>query len=53
MNEDPRAKHPFTGVISGPSVSGKSSFCIKLLQNPESLSTESRFDGDILWCNGE
>ena len=29
---------------------GKSSFCIKLLENLESLSIETRFDGGILWC---
>ena len=53
MCEDLRFKHPFTCIISGPSGSGKSSFCIKLLQNLESLSTETRFDGGILWCYGE
>ena len=53
MSEDLRFKHPFTCIISGPSGSGKSSFCIKLLQNLESLSTETRFDGGILWCYGE
>ena len=53
MCEDLRFKHPFTCIISGPSGSGNSSFCIKLLQNLESLSTETRFDGGILWCYGE
>jgi hypothetical protein len=53
MYDDLRYKHPFTCIISNPSVSGKSSFCIKLLQNLESLSTESMFDGGILWCYGE
>ena len=53
MCEDLRFKHPFTCIISGPSGSGKSSFCIKLLQNLESLSTETRFDGGILWWYGE
>ena len=53
MCEDLRFKHPFTCIISGPSGSGKSSFCIKLLQNLESLSTETKFEGGILWCYGE
>ena len=53
MCEDLRFKHPFTRIISGPSRSGKSSFCIKLLQNLESASTETRYDGGILWCYGE
>ena len=50
MCEDLGFKHPFTCFISGPSGSGKSSFCIKLLQNLESLCTENTFDGGILWC---
>ena len=53
MCEDLRFKHPFTCIISGPSGSGKSLFCIKLLQNVESLSTETNFDSGILWCYGE
>ena len=53
MCEDLRFKHPFICIISGPSGSGKSSFCIKLLQNLGSFSTETRFDGGILWCYGE
>ena len=51
--EDLGFKHPFTCIISGPSGSGKSSFSIKLLQNLGSLSTETEFDGGILWCYGE
>ena len=45
MSEDLRYKQPFTCIISGPSDSGKSSFCIKFLQNLESLSTETKFGG--------
>ena len=36
-----------------PRGSCKSSFCIKLLQYLESLSTETRVDGSILWCYGK
>ena len=53
MSRDLRFKHLLTCNISGHSGSGMSSFCIKLLQNFESLSTETRFDGGVLWCNGE
>ena len=53
MSKDLRFKHPFTCIISGPSCSGKSSFCIKFLQILESLSTETKFGGGILWCYGE
>ena len=53
MYEDLGFKHLFTCIITGPSWSGKSSFCIKLLQNLESFSTETKFDGGILWCCGE
>ena len=53
MCEDLRFKHLFTCIINGTSGSGKSSFCIKLLQNLGSLSTETNFNGGILWCYGE
>ena len=53
MSQDLRFKHPFTCIISGPSGSGKSSFCIQLLQNLEALCTEPNFDGGILRCYGE
>jgi len=39
--------------VSGPSVSGKSSFCIRFLQNLEALCTERNFDGGIIWCYSE
>jgi GTPase SAR1 family protein len=51
--EEIKFKAPFTCIISGPSGSGKSSFCIRLLQNLKSLCTESRFDGGIIWCYSE
>ena len=53
MSEDLRFKHSFACSISGSSGSGKSSFCMKLLQNLESLSTETKFDGGSLWSCGE
>ena len=53
MSEDLRFKHPFTCIISGTSGSGKSSFCIKLLQNLESLFTDPKFGGGIMFCYGE
>jgi pantothenate kinase-related protein Tda10 len=46
-------KVPFTCIISGPRGSGKSSFCIGLLQNLKSLYIESRFDGGIILCYSE
>ena len=52
MCKDLRFKHTFICILNGPSGSGKSLFCIKLLQKLESLSTENRFDGGILWCYG-
>ena len=30
---DPRFKHPFTAIIAGPSRSGKSMFCMRLIRN--------------------
>jgi len=46
-------KHPFTCNVAGPTGSGKTSFCIKLLTNLETLCTESRFGGGIIWCYSE
>ena len=51
MSEDLRFRHPFTCIISAPSISGKSSFCIKFFA--KSLSTETKFGGVILCCYGE
>jgi hypothetical protein len=47
-----RFKHPFTSIVSGPTGSGKSSFCIRSLQNLTSLCTE-HFSGGIIWCYSE
>ena len=30
---DPRFMHPFTAIIAGPSSSGKSMFCMRLIRN--------------------
>ena len=32
---DPRFMHPFTAVIAGPSQSGKSMFCMRLIRNAQ------------------
>jgi hypothetical protein len=53
MSRDLRFKHPFTCIISVPSGSGKSSFCIRFLEHLDTLRTETVFDGGILWCYGE
>jgi hypothetical protein len=53
MSHDLRFKHPFSCITSGPSGSGKSSFCISFLQNFDTLCTEPNFDGGILWYNDE
>ena len=47
------SENPFTCIASGPTGSAKTSFCIKLLQNPNSLCTESKFMGRIIWCYSE
>ena len=46
-------KNPFTYIVAGPTVSGKTSFVMKLLHNLKSLCTESRFEGGIIWCYSE
>jgi hypothetical protein len=48
--QDLKFKHPFTCIISRPTGSGKSSFCIRLLQNLDALSTGPDFRGGIVWC---
>jgi GTPase SAR1 family protein len=53
MCDDLKFKHPFTCIISGPTGSGKTSFCIKFLRHLDSLSTEANFNGGITWCFGE
>ena len=50
MDDDLRFKHPLTYIISGPTGSGKLSFCIRLLQIIKSLYTEHNIDGGIVWC---
>ena len=34
---DPRFMHPFTAIIAGPSSSGKSMFCMRLIRNAREL----------------
>jgi len=41
-------KHTFTCTVAGPTGSGKTSCCIKLLRNLDTLCTESRF-GKVLY----
>ena len=50
MDDDLKFIHLFTAIISGPTGSGKSSFCIRFLQILNSQSTEQNFDGGIIWC---
>ena len=53
MRDDHKFKHPFTCIISRPSGSGKSSFCVRFLQNLDALCTERDFDGGVIWCYSE
>jgi len=46
-------KHPFTCIIAGPSSFGKSTFCISFLQNLDTLCTEQKLNGGIIWCYSE
>jgi len=40
-------------ITSGTSGSGKISFCVRLLQNLNSLCTERKYDDGRIWCYGE
>ena len=53
MYEWLRFKHPFTCILEGPSSSGKTTFCITLLQNLDTLCKEREFKGGIIWCYSE
>jgi ABC-type phosphate transport system ATPase subunit len=50
--QDLKFRHPFTCIISEPSGSGKS-FCIRLLQNLNTLNTEPYFCGGNVWFYSE
>jgi hypothetical protein len=52
MSHDRRFKHPISFIIAGRVASGKSSFCIKILQNLKSLCTKHEYADGILWCYG-
>jgi pantothenate kinase-related protein Tda10 len=42
MSDDLKFKHPFTCIVSGPNGSGKSAFCIRFLQNLDSLCKKGK-----------
>jgi hypothetical protein len=46
MASDIRFQNPFTCIIGGPT--GKSTFCIRFLQNLDTLCTEPDFPGGII-----
>jgi len=53
MAIDIRFKHPFTSILGGPTESGKSTFCVRFLQNLDTLLTEPDFPGGFIWCYSE
>jgi len=53
MGDDLKFKHPFSCMLSWPSGSGKTSFCIRFLQNMKTLCTVAYFIGGIVWCYSE
>jgi hypothetical protein len=53
MASDIRFKHPFTCITGDPTGSGKSTFCIRFLQNLDTLCTEPDFPDGIVWCYSE
>ena len=53
MSDDLKFSHLFSCIVSGPSVSGKSSFVIRFFQNLHYLCTEPTFAVGIVWWYGE
>jgi DNA replication protein DnaC len=47
MDVDLKFKHPFTSIISGPTGSGKTTFCVKFLENLDNQCAETEFSGGI------
>ena len=52
-SDDFKFKHPFSCLGSGTSGSGKSSFCLRFLQNLDALCTERNFVGGLIGCYSE
>jgi len=52
MSDDLKFRHPFSCIVCGPSVSGKTSFVKRFLQNLRHLCTEPSAGG-VVWCYGE
>jgi len=53
MSDDLKFRHPISCIVSGPSGSGISSFCIRFIQNFDFFCTEGKFADGIVWCCGE
>jgi len=53
MDDDLKFNHPFSCIVSGPSVSGKTSFVRRFLLNHCYICTEPYFYGGVVWCFGE
>ena len=49
----PKVQAPFTCIVAGPTGSGKTTFCFRLLRNLDTLCTEWLFRGGIIWCYSE
>ena len=45
-------KHLFTPIVAKPSHCGKTTFCIKLIENLQRLCTQPKFN-QIVWCFSE
>ena len=53
MDDDLKFKHPFSCIVRGTTISGKSSFCIRIIQEIQTLCTEREIGGRIMWSDGE
>jgi len=53
VGDDLKFKHPFSCLLSGPSVSFNTSFCIRFFQNLKTLCSVADSSGGIVWCYSE
>jgi len=52
-SDDLKIYHPFSYLVSGPSVSVNSELYIRFLQNLDALCSDRNFDVGVIWCHSK